>query len=263
MRYSHSKLRCFRRCPLAFRFEYVDRLDAGGFETVESFMGSRVHDALDYFYSRALKCGSGSLEDLLMFYCGVWNDKMHPGVVVNRADRSLEDYMLLGYGCLADYFRRHEPFDGIRTLRTEMRVEADLLGDGRYVFTGFIDRLDYGGDGSYEIHDYKTGRKTGDRGQLSLYELGLRQGREDVGDVGLVYHYLRCGTEVRFRNTPADLEDLGRDLLRAVREIENALVEDIFPAKRTPLCAWCAFQEECGEYEKRKRMRQTRLGAYL
>ena len=268
MHYSYSKIRRFRDCPLAFRFEYLDKVEVEEFETIEAFMGSRVHEVLDRFYGEILKGKAPELGDVQGLYYALWDKRISPAVVVNKQGLSLEDYRSAGARCLREYYDSYKPFDNEKTVATELLVRIDLLGDGSYKFIGFIDRLDRIDDGVYEIHDYKTSqslpsqkKKDADE-QLALYELGIRQGMSEVSGVDLVWHYLRHNKEMRSRRTHQDLEVLKGSLLSTVRKIEEAIVDDHFPAARTNLCAWCAYQEICKGTEKRKEYRQTSLGLY-
>ncbi|MFZ2456232.1 MAG: PD-(D/E)XK nuclease family protein [Candidatus Altiarchaeia archaeon] len=268
MLYSYSRIKRFEKCPLAYRFEYIDKVKIEEFDTIEAFMGSRVHEALDVFYGEALGGKILSLMEVLDLYDGNWQEKLHPGVVVNSQDRSCEDYHAAGAQCIRDYYDNYSPFDQTEVLGTEIKVLVDLLGDGRYKFIGYIDRLDRTKQGAYEIHDYKTGgsvpskKKTGSDQQLALYELGIRQKHADVSEVELVWHYLRHNREIRSKKTVSDLEALKTGFVSAISGIEKATVDDFFPANKTRLCKWCAYQGICLQ-EKRIPMRQTSLAKYI
>ena len=47
--YSISRIRTFDDCRLRYRYRYIEAIDAAK-ETVEAFMGSRVHEALQELY---------------------------------------------------------------------------------------------------------------------------------------------------------------------------------------------------------------------
>ena len=268
MLYSYSRLKCFRKCPLAYRYRYIDKIEVPEFETIESFMGSRVHEVLDSFYGEILKGKVPEMDEMLGMYHGLWDRHINPGVVVNRADESVPGFRTTGARCLEDYYNSYKPFDAAVILATELKVRIDLLGDGKYNFVGYIDRLDAGCGGMYEIHDYKTGRdlpgqkKISSDEQLALYELGLRQNMREATDVELVWHFLRHGKEIRSRRSNGDMGALKESLISTVRKIEEAIVDDHFPAVRTNLCAWCDYQEVCSDVPGRKDYRQARLSSY-
>ena len=45
--YSHSRLSTFENCPLKFKYTYIDKIETGIEESIEAFLGSRVHEALE------------------------------------------------------------------------------------------------------------------------------------------------------------------------------------------------------------------------
>jgi putative RecB family exonuclease len=142
------------------------------------------------------------------------------------------------------------------------------MGDGKYKFIGYVDRLDQTKEGAYEIHDYKTGgsvpskKKTEKDQQLALYELGIREKHADASDVELVWHYLRHDLEIRTKKTEKDLHELKANLVTSICEIEKASKEDFFPAKKTHLCKWCAYHSICLQ-QKKAPARQTSLFKYI
>ena len=54
--YSHSRLSCYETCPFQYKLKYVDRVKSTLGTTIEAFVGSMVHDALEWLYG----CGNGS-----------------------------------------------------------------------------------------------------------------------------------------------------------------------------------------------------------
>jgi len=254
---------------LAFKFQYIDKLDVEAFEGIEAFMGKRVHEALEGFYTDRNLGKIASVEELLAHYNDLWKRYITPDVVVNKEGLTQEHYRVVGEKCLVDYYNRHKPFEKGKTLKTEMMVNIDLLGDGQYKFIGYIDRLDSVGDGVYEIHDYKTSqhlptqdKKDRDQ-QLALYEVGIRQLWDDVEEVDLVWHYLVFDKELRSKRTSEDLESLKGEFIGIIHQIEQATEEDDFPARESGLCPWCAFQEYCKIKKHQVKTRQMPLNKYM
>jgi len=48
--YSHSRVSCFENCPYQYKLRYIDRIKPESPTTIEAFMGSMVHEALEYLY---------------------------------------------------------------------------------------------------------------------------------------------------------------------------------------------------------------------
>ena len=46
--YSHSRLSCYENCPFQYKLKYVGRIKATLGTTIEAFVGSMVHDALEW-----------------------------------------------------------------------------------------------------------------------------------------------------------------------------------------------------------------------
>ena len=269
MQYSYSRVTCFENCPQAFKFRYIDKLDVERFESIEAFMGSRVHDTLEKFYKDRNLGKIAPINDMLTHYNSLWERQITPEVVVNREGLTQEHYRVVGEKCLVDYYNRYKPFSKGKTIETEMQIRVDLLGDGEYKFIGYIDRLDTRDDNIYEIHDYKTSQRLptqeiADRDrQLALYELGIRQLWNDVEEVDLVWHYLVFDKEIKSKRSKTHLEELQQDLLGLIHKIEKATDIDDFPAIESGLCGWCEYQEHCKLKKHQVKTRQMPLNKYL
>jgi RecB family exonuclease len=153
--YSYSQLDSFRQCPLKFKLKYLDRVETG-VESVELFLGNRVHEVLEKLYRDLWGRKLNNLNDLLDFYGDRWDDQWHPGVFIVRS-RGM-GYFDYGVKCIRNYYRENYPFDQSRTISLEEPVEFELNWKRGRCFRGRVDRVSSCADGFYEIHDYKTGR---------------------------------------------------------------------------------------------------------
>ncbi len=245
--FSHSRISAFETCPKKYECAYITRPPKGP-TTVEAFMGSRAHEALEWLYREA---GVGHVPDeaaLVAMYHEQWDSEWSEDIVVVRAERAPEDYRAVGERSLRDYHRRHAPFDRGRTIGLEMRIELALDDTGDHMLMGYLDRLVKVADGVWEIHDYKTGntlatqqQADADR-QLALYQIAVQEAYPDARDITLVWHYLAFDAEVSSRRTPEQLEALRAETLAAVLRIESA---DEFPTKVCRLCDWCEYRASC------------------
>lgn len=250
--YSHSRLSTFEGCPRKYWFNYIEKPDIERVDTVEAFLGSRVHEALGELYERLQNGRLMSLEELLDWYETNWNRQWSDGVRIVRDTYTADDYLEVGRESLRKYYGGYHPFDQSQTLQLEGRITADLLGDGRYRLQGYIDRLSRRGDGGYEIHDYKTSgyvptQEEADKDrQLALYQIGVEAMWDDVKEVDLVWHYVRFGKEIRSRRTPEQIEALKSETIAVIDEIESrGRAEASFPTSRSRLCDWCEFRAIC------------------
>lgn len=245
--YSHSRISTFEDCPKKYEFSYVLKAPKGA-ETVEQFLGSRVHEALEWLHAEVRACHVPSADELTARLQVLWDAAWTDEVAVTREERTADDYRAIGEKAVRDYHARYAPFDQGRTVGLEMKVAFPLDESGTVEILGYIDRLTKVADGVWEIHDYKTGnslptqaRLDADR-QLALYEMAVRAAYPDAREVTLVWHYLAFDHEARSRRTPEQLEAVRRDTIERVREIERATE---FHTRTSPLCDWCEFRGIC------------------
>ncbi|MEE2876639.1 MAG: PD-(D/E)XK nuclease family protein [Candidatus Neomarinimicrobiota bacterium] len=248
--FSHSSLSTYEQCPARYKFVYIDRIKKP-FEGIESFVGRRVHEALQFLYEEVALGRLPIFDAIEDFYSEVWNEKIHNKVKVIKRRFSADYYLYMGRDCLSRYYRRHHPFNQ-SVKETEYSVVFKLDEDDNFEMKGILDRLDDLGGGRWEIHDYKTSRRAmsqadADRNrQLALYQIGIQKMLGKVESMELVWHFLQQGQEVRSKRTPRQLENLKRRIQRLVAEIKDKIESGgPFNPVETPLCNWCFFWEEC------------------
>lgn len=62
--FSDSRLSTFEQCPLKYKYQYIDKFKVKAAKTVEAFMGSCVHEALEKLYRDLKLQKNNSLEEL-------------------------------------------------------------------------------------------------------------------------------------------------------------------------------------------------------
>jgi len=245
--YSHSRLSCFENCPKQFYYRYVERIPVES-ESIEAFVGKRVHDVLERlnrFIERGLV---PSLRRVIDRFRAEWAEHFDAERVrVVRAEMPVESYAELGERCLGNHYRRQYPFDRDETLGIEAHVAFSLDGDERYRIQGYVDRIARAPDGAIEIHDYKTGRfvpsqqSLDDDRQLALYQLGIGD-RYGAGAVRLVWHYLQRDQMRVSTRSRQQLEALRGRTIGLIDRIES---EVAFEPQPSALCTWCEFNHLC------------------
>jgi putative RecB family exonuclease len=245
--YSASRLSTYESCPLQYKFRYIDRIPRTE-ESIEAYLGSRVHEALNMLYRTLELGGEPSLSDLLKEYHWQWGQCWHNQVKVVKQDRSIEHYKEVGERCLVNYYQAHRPFNHGEVLGLEYQVATSLDPRGCYKIQGYIDRLVAVGPGRYEIHDYKTSGRLpsqdaidADR-QLALYQLAVEATWPDAKEIELVWHYLAFGKELRSTRTPQALERLKHSTIAVIDRIE---ADTEFKPIKSTLCHWCTYQNIC------------------
>jgi len=245
--YSPSRISTYESCPRQYKYRYIDRIPRDE-ESIEAFLGSRVHEALNKLY-RDFQLGKPpSLPDLLAYYEWDWGRRWHNQVRIVKQDYSIDHYKRLGKRCLVNYYQAHKPFDRGQTLGLEHKVTSSLDQAGRYRIQGYVDRLVRVQPGCYEIHDYKTSGRLpaqdqidADR-QLALYQLGVVGMWPDAEEIELVWHYVAFGKELRSRRTPEALERLKKATIALIDRIE---ADTEFTPIKSLLCQWCAYLSIC------------------
>jgi len=249
MTYSHSQLETYENCPFKYRLQYVERVRTRR-KSIEAFMGSTVHAALEKLYRDIRMSRLPDMEELSEYYLHLWDSKISDDIFVVRREYCVEDYRQTGLRCVRDYHRRYFPFQAGMPVWLERKVSIPLRDPaGESIdFTGILDRLDSLEKGHYEVHDYKTStvlptlRELESDRQLSLYQLAVEEAFADAHEVELVWHYLAFDRELRLRRERGDLESIAAATAATVREIEKATD---FPPRESALCAWCELQEYC------------------
>ena len=262
--YSHSRLSCFEQCPLKFKFSYIDKVETEVEETVEAFLGSRVHETLEKLYKDLKFQKLNTLKELLDFYNKSWKENWNESIVIVRKEYDQENYRKMGEKFIIDYYNRYNPFNQSRTiaLETERTVELD---DGHNIHIR-IDRLSLADDNVYEIHDYKTSNKLptqddldNDR-QLAIYAYGIKKMYPDAQKIELMWHFLAFDKEMTSKRKPEQLEVLRKEILDLIAKIES---EQKFPSNVSTLCDWCEFQALCPEWKHKFETEPLEANEYL
>lgn len=245
--YSHSRLSCYEQCPRRYQYRYVDKIEVDEMQGIEAFTGSMVHLSLQHLHEEAAEGNVLSANELVEHFESVWKEHYDGACVkIVRRGATCSDYRMSARVGLQAYHRRYHPFDDGEMVGMEREVRFTVGGKHRFI--GYIDMLRSMGDGVYEVHDFKTGRRLpspadlrADR-QLALYEIGVRQNLHDVRDVLLKWHYLAHDREMISSRTPEELRSLEGRVSDLIDRIEST---SFFQCNRGPLCRWCEYANMC------------------
>ncbi len=244
--YSHSRISTFEQCRLRFKLQYLDKVPVEQEDTVETFLGSLVHEALEKLYKDLQFAKKLSLDELLAWFRAEWARRWQDSIAIVREEYTPENYRAMGERYLTDYYRRHEPFDQGRTLGLETQELLPL--DDTHHYHIRIDRLVDAGNGVYEVHDYKTSltlktpQELAEDRQLAMYALWVYTTFPDATLVRLVWHYLAFDKDLVVEKQRDELEQVREAVLARIADIEAA--QD-YPPTRSALCAWCPYQQHC------------------
>lgn len=269
MIYSHSRISCFEQCPLKFKFSYIDKEEVEGEESIEAFLGSMVHETLEWLYGHIKMTEIPSKEEVLQCFEHKWKKNHHPAIKINNPEFLAEHYFAKGKKFLESYYERYKPFNE-NTIAMEKRVLIDLDGSGKYKLQGYIDRIVYNKETkSYEIHDYKTNNQLKEQSdleqdrQLALYCLGVKKMYQDANKICLIWHFLAFDKEFCVFKTDKQLEQLKKDTIKVIQQIEKAMKNEDFPAQQSSLCNWCEFKSLCPKFKHEAELDKKPINEYL
>ena len=263
--FSHSRLSTFETCPLQYKYRYVDRIKRD-VETIEAFMGSRVHDTLEKLYRDIKITKLNSIGDLTTYYNEQWEKHWHDGIWIVKQEYTAQDYRRLGERCLRDYYRRHQPFDDGITLGLEESVRICLDFSKKYWLIGFIDRLTQKPDGSLEIHDYKTAgslpsqEKIDKDRQLALYQIAIQERFPDAKEVKLIWHYVAFDRDFTSQRTDQQQEELRQKTIELIDKIQTTTD---FQPHASQLCYWCEYSDICPLMKHAQKVDTLPVNEYL
>jgi len=264
--YSHSRLSAYEKCPLQYQYRYLDKIKRDT-QSIEAFLGNRVHETLERLYRDLLASRTPSLDELLALYHKSWAENFSDKITIVRKELGSDHYRNLGVDCVTKFYRSQHPFDDGTTLGLEERVTLALDEQGRYQLQGYIDRLVRQGRGVFEIHDYKTssGRPPSESDlrkdrQLTIYRMAVAKRFPEAREIRLVWHYLVSGRTFTTDRTPEEIERHRRQMIGLIDTIE-ATKE--FPARVSALCGWCEYRDICPEFAAPDPKEKTRVVRWL
>ncbi len=246
--YSHSRISTFEQCPLKFKFRYIDNITPEIKQTIEGFLGNKVHETLEWIYKQLMNQQQVHLDNAIEFYIQIWNKDFNKEIKITKENYDAEYYFNKGIKFIIDYFLSNHPFKD-NTIALEKQIMIDLDEEGKYKLQGYIDRLVFNKEtNSYEIHDYKTGASIKsqeeidkDR-QLALYSLGIKKNFENAKDITLIWHFLDFNKKMFSKRTDEQLESLRNEIIEIIKKIESTTE---FQANPGCLCNWCEFKNYC------------------
>ncbi|MDD2730507.1 MAG: PD-(D/E)XK nuclease family protein [Candidatus Portnoybacteria bacterium] len=245
MRISYSALETFKRCPLKFKFQYLDKIKTP--KSKDALFGTLMHSALKILHEPALAIPTE--EEILKFIADNWDAKIYgseqeSAMAFGQAIKIMKDYYAKNYPSQFNVVALETPF--------EAPVKAK---DEIHLITGKIDRIDKTPEGLFEVIDYKTAKKMPPQEkvekdlQLSVYHLGIANRWpsiiEENRPVKVSLYYLKHGEKLSSQRQPEQLAATKEDILKDIESISQAQQKQKFDPLPNPLCDWCEYQRHC------------------
>ena len=174
IRISYSAYDTYNRCPLKYKFSYIDRVRVP--QKAEFFFGSLIHEVVQYALKRDPIIPS--VEELIKYYENRWQTDSFASK--DEADQ----YFEMGKNMISKFHGGFQP--GFRSIvATEKRFQVPL--NDKHVLSGMIDRIDKLPFGDYEVIDYKTSKALPTQDdvdqdkQLCIYQFAGRASLISIG----------------------------------------------------------------------------------
>ena len=239
---SHTRLKQFEQCPLAYKLKYVDRVPSQPIPHLE--FGIVVHRALELLVREAVAgkhvgpLGTKRAQELLE---AAWEVESAVGVGAFAEASAM----------VAKYCAAEGTFDATRVLAVEQQFTVIV---GQFSLTGFMDRVDRIDDETIEIIDYKTGElvptadELQDNLQLSLYQYGAQQLWPWAKRVRLSLHMVRHGIKLRTTRSTSEITAAMAYVEAMGTRIRLAQEHGEFVARLSSGCGMCPFRLACPAY---------------
>jgi putative RecB family exonuclease len=259
---SPSKIAAFRACPLAFRFEFVDKLETA--PSYEAFLGTVVHRALErlfWCHGPGDRSRQAAREELLVALDEAFGTEEAAQLALDERQRTA--LASEAWSLVSNLFALEDP-NAVRVVGVELALEADVPLGGpdpaeplvdqhrpRHVrLRGIIDRLELDRESNLVVTDYKTGRAPSVRHEqerllgVQCYAL-LCEAVLRVAPARVQLVYLRDHLVIDANTSRQTRRGAEQRAIATWKAIERACALDDFRPRPSGLCAWCSFQAIC------------------
>jgi len=235
MKISYSAFDTFNRCPLKYKFNYVDRISVP--KKPELFFGGLIHEIVQ----QALKKDPilPPLDELLAYLEKNWQEDIFV------SPHESQQYLDFGKTMIKTFHTDFKP--GLRNIvATEKRFIIPL--SDKHQLSGVIDRIDKLPFGSFEVIDYKTSKalptqiEVDKDKQLATYNLAVENLWPKAKDIRLTLYFLKPNMQITTTRRPDEVEAIKEELIKTAEKIEKA--QEFIPRKNS-FCDYCEYGHLC------------------
>lgn len=245
--YSFSKLKCFEQCRFQFAQRYYHKSWPRR-QSIEAYAGSRVHSVVEEIHKGGCQASPAPAWDLLL---QKWNEDEIERKTFDVREYGEKWWREHAMRCVSNYLRIGQPPPGCMVTGIEYRLGAPLSLNPMMSLTGILDRLVVTDEDAYEIHDFKTGKRSPRHYFVADHQLPLY--------AGLVAHHFGVPDTApilcrRIYLGPGEIDDFevtgerraeARDwALRTAFDAQAFLDEfdGTAPTRAGKLCDWCVLK---------------------
>jgi len=235
MRISYSAIDTFNRCPLKYKFSYIDRVKVP--EKPELFFGGLIHEIVQL----ALKKDPiiPRVDELIKHLDERWQKEIFSN------ELEAQQYYDLAKNMLRNFHASLKP--GLRNIvATEKRFAIPL--DKNHELIGVIDRIDKLPFGAFEVIDYKTSKNMPSQmdvdkeKQLGFYRLAIGFLWPEAKDVRLTLYFLKHNQPITTTRRDDEIETLKEEIIKTAEKIAK---EKDFKPKTNSFCGYCEYAHLC------------------
>jgi putative RecB family exonuclease len=244
---SPSSISSFRTCPLAWRLDYVERLERT--PSLDANIGTFVHSVAEALCG--LPASRRTLDEARAAATAAWahhvEDEEWQALQI-PADR-IPQVKWRAWRAVQRWFRLEDP-GAVTVAGCELWVHGEV---GGVAMRGIVDRLDVDdATGGFVVTDYKTGKMP-----MSSYQEERLFGVWVYAHLVADEHRARPVTKVRhlyLGERPGEVvRDVTPDALAATAEVVASTHQEMlqacatgqFETRESVLCGWCSFKASC------------------
>lgn len=244
MRLSYSAFDSYKKCPLKYKFQEIDKFKTPK-KAVQMF-GTILHSIMEYIHKPGFSHPTS--EQAIELFVTKFND-LSP-LFENEIDERTA--FTQGITILQAYYKKNN-LDEIIVVDLESRFAIELLDpetNETHIISGIIDRIDKTKDG-YEIIDYKTAGKmpsqqmVDENTQLSVYTRAFLKRypkeKDALKNILVSLYFLKHNVKLSSTRTEEQLQELDEKFLEVIHDIKAQK----FDPRISRLCEYCEFQKIC------------------
>jgi DNA helicase-2/ATP-dependent DNA helicase PcrA len=238
MRFSATRLKMYKDCPLQFKFSYVMKIPEPPGVAPAAAKGTSIHAVIENLdLTKPVK------EQVARLLESNWTPDQFESQTQSEQNKTS------AYDLIDTYLAWQEKNQNM-IIGSEKEFSFTFAGREMH---GYIDRIEQTPDGGYVVIDFKSGKKPSDitkksipeNIQLNLYAMAIREMFGKLPERATLF-YLKDNKLVDYQPTEESIAAFGKSL----EEILDTMYAGEFPAQPDfRRCGWCPYGDLCESRE--------------